>query len=94
MIEVLLDLATLQAGSAAVLECFRRVLEQWGGRIKLAVIDHVTSTPTVHLPVAEIAALCRASGVKGASLPLLLSPTSSSHTACSAWDQPGLCMQY
>ena len=67
MIEVLLDLATLQAGSAAVCECFRRVLAQWGSRIKLAVIDHVTSNPTVHLPVAQIAALCRASDIKGSS---------------------------
>ena len=86
MIEVLLDLASLQAGGAAVLECFRRVLEQWGSRIKLAVIDHVTSTPTMHLPVAQIAALCRASGVKGASPRLAPSPTSSRHTACSAWN--------
>ena len=65
IVEVLLDLDTLLKGSEAVVGRFRSTLAQYGSRIKLAVIDHITSSPTIHMPVTAIAALCQTYGIKG-----------------------------
>lgn len=49
-----------------IIGSFRKALEQGktqSGRIRLAVLDHVTSMPTVVLPIKELIRICREEGV-------------------------------
>eukprot|EP00897_Mesotaenium_endlicherianum_P008909 jgi/Mesen1/8046/ME000043S07427 len=51
-----------------IVDSLRQVLEEFGGRrdgrkICLAVLDHVTSLPSVVLPIRRLVALCHAHGV-------------------------------
>lgn len=46
---------------------FRKALERGksrGNRIRLAVIDHVTSMPSVVIPVKDLVKICREEGVE------------------------------
>ena len=70
MVSVVLDLETLQAGNQAILQRFGSVLKQYGNRLRLAIIDHVTSAPTYHMPLKELAEMCRSYAVSG-ELPTL-----------------------
>lgn len=65
IVDVILDLETLLGGKAVILQRFRAVLHRFGARIKLAVLDHITSAPTVHLPISEIAAACADNQTEG-----------------------------
>ena len=65
MISVVLDLETLIQGSDSILERFKSVINQYSGRLKLAVLDHITSAPTYHMPIVKLAKLFRAAGVSG-----------------------------
>ena len=63
--EVILDLETLLQGQQAITARFKSTLVQYGSRIKLAILDHITSSPTVHVPVRDVAAICKTYGIKG-----------------------------
>lgn len=65
--EVILDLKTLLQGQKAIAARVESTVSQYGNRIKLALIDHITSSPTVHMPVQEIAAVCHRYNIKGES---------------------------
>ena len=65
IVEVILDLATLLQGKRAITARVESTIGQYGSRIKLAILDHITSSPTVRMPVQEIAAACQRHGIKG-----------------------------
>lgn len=65
MVSVVLDLETLQAGDQAILQRFGSVLKQYGNRVRLAIIDHVISAPTYHMPLKELAEMCKSYSVSG-----------------------------
>ena len=65
ILSVVLDLETLLAGKDAILQRFKGVVHQYSSRIRLAIIDHVTSNPTCHMPLEQLAAMFRANGIRG-----------------------------
>ncbi len=64
LIEVQLPPAVAR-DEAAILRAFEETIRAAGRRIRLAVIDHVSSFPPVLFPVQQICALCRQHGIKG-----------------------------
>ena len=66
LVVVDLDLDTLLAGDAAITARFRAALAAVPrGRVRLAVVDHISSNPPVEFPLPAIVAACRAAGAKG-----------------------------
>ncbi|GMH42474.1 hypothetical protein BSKO_10393 [Bryopsis sp. KO-2023] len=62
VIEVLLGMDVLKS-TKAILEAFETALAGSSG-IKLLILDHVCSFPSIAMPIKEIAALCRRYGCK------------------------------
>jgi hercynylcysteine S-oxide lyase len=74
IVEVKLGPDFPMAGDDSVLNPLRDALKKHRGKVKLLVVDHITSVPAVTLPVAEILALARSSEVLGsiAAFPVLV----------------------
>lgn len=72
LIEVQLPLSRLAGGPADVAAAFNEALTAGRGRVKLAVIDHISSFPPFTFPVQQLCSLCRAAGAKGAHARLVV----------------------
>eukprot|EP00947_MAST-08B_sp_MAST-8B-sp1_P001703 g1703.t1 len=57
------DRAHGEALVARIAERLRRAKDEEGWDVRLAVIDHITSMPSVTLPIRGVSAVCRAAGV-------------------------------
>ena len=67
MVSVVLDFETLVGGAEKILQRFRSVINQYGSRIKLAVIEDITSNPTCHMPLKQLLELFNAADIMGES---------------------------
>lgn len=86
IVEVILDLETLLQGQQAIAARVESTVGQYASRIKLAILDHITSSPTVHMPVKDIAAVCQRHGINGKllnDLPLCLPAGVTAHNQTS-----------
>lgn len=67
MVFVNLDLETLKKGNDAVIERFASIVRQYGSRIQLAIVDHISSNPTYHMPLERLIQLFKTQNIPGKS---------------------------
>ena len=48
-----------------IVGAFQAAVDALQGRIKLAVIDHITSSPPMQLPVKQLTAVCQQHSIPG-----------------------------